>query len=545
MKVKKKTKKNDFYSEAKSFLALVDTGIIYAFLFCMLGIFPLFYENAYQGIGNVKYALFAKTSRFFLIVEIVLIIVRICLIISQYFKGESIDYVVDELKKRSFLDKAVAVYGICVIISFLLCDNMSFAFEGADGWNMGLYSQLVFVGIYFLISWRYQLLEGILKVHLFSSAIVFILGILHRFQIDPLGMYEGLAMHLKVSFLSTLGQSSWYSSYMCTVFFVGIIIFYLSKEKKLRIWTGIYTVLCFAIFVVQNSDSAYMAMVGILLLLGYFSLENKERWLRFIQLIAMMFGTFAGMGILQKIFAARMVPLESLSIFFSQSIFTWIILAISIGLYFLFKNLNDEKMQKFLKMFRKIYKLVPVLLVLGIVGMSVFIYLNTKGYLLQWFGFQSSNMYLYFSDMWGNRRGFNWSIALEAYAGFPFINKLYGIGPDSFSAYLYSVPELAEKLRSYYPTLTLTNAHSEYINSLVCYGVVGLAAWITVLVGGIVYFYRKAKEEPFMIAFALCIMGYACHNIFCYQQVCCTPFLFIALGIGESLTKDENFNTIK
>ena len=57
--------------------------------------------------------------------------------------------------------------------------------------------------------------------------------------------------------------------------------------------------------------------------------------------------------------------------------------------------------------------------------------------------------------------------------------------------------------------------------------------------------YKKAKDNPFMIAFALCIVGYACHNIFCYQQVCCTPFLFITLGIGESLTKSENFNTIK
>ena len=57
--------------------------------------------------------------------------------------------------------------------------------------------------------------------------------------------------------------------------------------------------------------------------------------------------------------------------------------------------------------------------------------------------------------------------------------------------------------------------------------------------------YKKAKENPVMLAFALCITGYACHNIFCYQQVCCTPFLFIALGIGESLTKSENFNTIK
>ena len=147
--------------------------------------------------------------------------------------------------------------------------------------------------------------------------------------------------------------------------------------------------------------------------------------------------------------------------------------------------------------------------------------------------------------MWGNHRGFNWSITIEGYANMPFLNELFGVGPDCYSSYLYSIPEFVEKLQGFYPTQRLTNAHNEYLNSLVCYGALGLLSWLTVLIGGIVYFTKKAKENPFMIAFALCIMGYTCHNIFCYQQVCCTPFLFIAMGIGESLTKSKNFNTIK
>ena len=125
------------------------------------------------------------------------------------------------------------------------------------------------------------------------------------------------------------------------------------------------------------------------------------------------------------------------------------------------------------------------------------------------------------------------------------LHKLFGIGPDSVSAYLYTIPEISDILFNIFRDLKLTNAHNEYLNSLLCYGIVGITAWLSVLIGGIVYFYKKAKENPLMLGFALCIVGYACHNIFCYQQVCCTPFLFIALGIGESLTKSENFNTIK
>ena len=545
MKIKKNVQKKGFIKEAKDFMSLIDTCIIYAFLVCMLGILPLFYENRYQFIGSIKYNVFAKTSRFFLVVELILIMIRICLYIYQHFKGESIDYLLDEIKKRSFLDMTVMVYGVCVIISFFLSKDKTFALNGADGWNMGLYSQLVFVGIYFLISWKKQWLNGILELHLLSSGIVFLLGILHRFHIDPLNMYVNLSLEYKIEFISTIGQATWYSSYMCTVFAIGVAIFYLCKDLKMRILTGIYTVLCFATFVTQNSDSAYIAIAGIYLLLGYFSLRDKEKWLRFLQLIIVMFGTFAGVGLLQRVFADRIIPLDSLSIFFSQSIFTWCVLVFSLVIYFLFKNMEEEKMQRFIYISRKIYVCVPILVVIGIVGLIVFIYLNTSGYLLEKFNYQSSNMYLYFNNYWGNHRGFNWSIAMEAYKGFPFVNKLFGIGPDSFASYLYNVPEIGDKIRSYYPNLRLTNAHCEYLNSLICYGAIGLISWLTVLIGGIRYFYNKAKDNPFMIAFALCIMGYACHNIFCYQQVCCTPFLFIALGIGESLTKSENFNTIK
>ena len=126
-----------------------------------------------------------------------------------------------------------------------------------------------------------------------------------------------------------------------------------------------------------------------------------------------------------------------------------------------------------------------------------------------------------------------------------WIQKLFGVGPDCLSPYLYSSPQVSDALHNLWGNVQLTNAHNEYLNSFVCYGIVGLASWLTVLAGGIRYFYGEAKKNSYMIAFALCIAGYACHNIFCYQQVCCTPILFIALGIGESLTKSENFNTIK
>ena len=48
---------------------------------------------------------------------------------------------------------------------------------------------------------------------------------------------------------------------------VGVTLFYVSEKSWLRILTGIYSIISFGILVTQNSDSAFMAIAGIMLLL--------------------------------------------------------------------------------------------------------------------------------------------------------------------------------------------------------------------------------------------------------------------------------------
>ena len=490
----------------------------------------------------------------------------------------------DFLENLSTLDYLVLIYGICVCLSYAFSNFKEYAWRGAAGWEMGFCSQLIFVATYFILSRKNEWLASIgrrgskkeygyfvstiLGIHLLASSLVFMFGILHRFDMDPLGMYLGLELNQKIEFLSTIGQATWFSSYVCTTFAIGVVLFFISEKIWIRVVSGVYTVLSFGILVTQNSDSAFIAIAGILLLLGYFSLSKIETWIRFLQIVSLMWGTFAGIGMLQRVFVDWAIPLDTLSVFFSQSMFTWGMLLLSLLMYFFYEKYNkedvkkekkeklsyrkkkdfvdkDERCKRIMQITKKIYQGMLIVLVVGFLVTIIFIYLNTKGYLLNWFGYQNIHPYLFFDYHWGSNRGSTWMITWQAFLQMPFYQKLFGVGPDSLSEYLYSVPDISDLLRSLWGNMRLTNAHNEYLNSLMCYGMVGLASWCGVLFGGITYFYKKAKENPFMIGFALCIMSYACHNIFCYQQVCCTPFLFILLGIGESLTKSENFNTIK
>ena len=573
VKKKEKVSKADIW---KAVINEIEQYVIFAYLFGMLCIFPLFYKEQYYKIGDTKFGFFWKTSMLFILASFVFWLVNILiqkvLTKKSYADGKAKkdilqkqSFFTDMLEKLSFLDCAVLVYGICVCLSYAFSNYKAYAFKGASGWEMGLCSQLIFVAIYFFLSKQEDFYKLFLGIHLLTSALVFLFGILHRFNVDPLGMYEGLNLNQKVEFLSTIGQATWFSSYVCTTFAIGMTLFYVSKEKRIRVISGVYTVIAFGILVTQNSDSAFIAIAGILLLLGYYSLSKLEMWIRFLQIVSLMWGTFGVIGLLQRVFADWAIPLDSLSVFFSQSVLTWVMLIVTLFLWVFYQRYGnkdfdikqgkktkkvipfeeEQKSRDTLQITKKIYQGTLVVLVIGIFATIVFIYLNTKGYLLSWFGYQSNHPYLLFDYHWGSNRGSTWMITWQAFLQMPFYQKLFGVGPDSLSEYLYNVPDISDLLRNLWGNMRLTNAHNEYLNSLMCYGIVGLSAWCGVIIGGISYFYKKAKEKPFMIGFALCIMGYACHNIFCYQQVCCTPFLFLLMGIGESLTKSENFNTIK
>ena len=79
----------------------------------------------------------------------------------------------------------------------------------------------------------------------------------------------------------------------------------------------------------------------------------------------------------------------------------------------------------------------------------------------------------------------------------------------------------------------LTNAHNEFLNLLICIGAGGLISFLLLLGAGARRFYRIGKTHPEILMGLLAICSYAAHNFFCYQQVCCTPFLFLILGLSE------------
>lgn len=180
-------------------------GAVAVFVFALFALYPLYFQNRYANMGNAKYDFFKTAYTIFIPVMLLsclcyLFLKRKVLLIKTIFR------------EMVLADWFILAYVIACWISYWLSDYKDTAFWGYDGWFMGVMTQTVFVLLYFFVSrwflwhWSYWWFITV------PSAIVFLLGILHRFNVDPLKMYDGLDESIKILFLSTLGQATWYSS---------------------------------------------------------------------------------------------------------------------------------------------------------------------------------------------------------------------------------------------------------------------------------------------------------------------------------------------
>ena len=509
-------------------LSKVNNLIISLYLLVMLGFFPLFYRYQYANMGDEKYKIFLYVSSACVVVSFLLCVWRI-----------------KDIRLYP-LDTAVLLYFSAAVTSFLLSNFKEAAWKGADGWFMGLLSQILFVAVYFLIAktWTYR--PWALPLLEVSSAIVFVIAIFHRFDVDLLPIYGDLKEKYKVLFLSTMGQSSWYSSFLCTVFPIGLYIFFSEKEKKKRTLAGIYTAIAMMSLVTQNTDSAFLSLFVVMMVLFYLSFDGKMK--EFLEVILLILASFCFMGICQRIFVARMIPIDTMSLFMSQSVWVWIAFVAVMGIYLwkygkeLFaktksssnkKNKNVQTVQN--SQSKRWFWVVFICVVAVVLFTILFIIANTIGLLQNAFGYQTTNNYLLFDNQWGNGRGFAWKFAVTTFAELPFLQKVFGVGPDCFSAYAASVPEYLEQMKAFWGDLVLTNAHNEYLTKLYTLGIAGLTAYVAMLATGFTTFMKNRDKNLILPAFALCIVSYMAHNIFCYEQVCCTPFFYILMGIGSNL----------
>lgn len=408
------------------------------------------------------------------------------------------------------------------------------ALWGSFGWNMGWMSQLSFVLIYFAVSRFGRYYRVILGAFCGSAFVVFVIGILHRLMIDPIGFYEGLEGYQMAQFLSTMGQATWYASFLVVALPVGVAVFLFAEKKRWRILGGVYMAAGFASLVTQNSDSAYFAFAGFMLIYFLLCLDGRGTINRFAEVCTFFFAAGKVMGFLMQMRPNPDLEYDFITKFMLEGRSTWVLLGLCI-VWDIFLYVRRNKPYSAVRM-TLVKRAVVVLAAAGVLVMAGLIVLQTKGVIPGRLGeVLGSVSYFNWNDAWGNGRGRIWSFAVKVFAGESLIHKLFGVGPDCFGS--YTMAAHGKEVNLLWGDKMLTNAHNEWMTALVNTGILGAASYIGIFVTAIRRFLKAWRQEYLLAGAAASVVSYMAYNFFCYQQVCCTPFVFMLLGAGEYLLR--------
>lgn len=442
----------------------------------------------------------------------------------------------------------ISVTDGCVLVYIVLCGIAVIsggfyedALWGYPGWNMGLMSQLSFVLLYLLVSGfgkYYRLILGVLCA---AACIAYALGILHRLMIDPIGFYEGITDWQKTQFLSTLGQATWYGSFLAVTLPVGMGVFLYTDRKGFRILSGVFMTLGFCTLVTQNSDSAYFALAGVLTVFFMISVEERTKLCRFVWMLTLLFASGKVMYFLMQIHPNPEFEADFITELMWTSGVTWVLFGLSlfasVALYMTEIKSGPRKYPE--ETVRKLRLAVPVTVVAAIVGVILVIILQTRGMLPRSVSDRLADVsYFTWHNEWGNGRGRIWQFSVKMFAEADVVHKLFGVGPDCFHSYVAA--HYSDEQLLYWGSRQLTNAHNEWMTSLVNIGILGTAAYLGIYVTAIRRFCRMNQHNILLAGIAASCVSYMCYNFFCYQQVLCTPFIFLLMGIGEYILKEPN-----
>ncbi len=477
-------------------------AVNYLYLVLLFSFYPMIFSpiQGYNNMGTIKWRIWA--------------VMTVALIIYDLVMGAGDRASFWTHRRLSPVSIAMMVYLAATTISFFMAEDKKTALIGASGWFTGLLFQYGIVAVFFSISIFGSIDKRLIYIMLISAMIVFTIGVFHRFQVDIIGIYRNLSEDDYPRFLSTIGQATWYSSYLCLIFPVGLHLFVYSEETRDKYVSGAFIALSAATLVTQNSDTAYLAFFAILACYFVFSLRNKSdgrgELTRLGQVTLIMSAVVLVIGILERIFADRLVRLDEVSLKMAQGIIP--VIGLMAGTTVIYVDCKKYKVKKcFVIGTAFIFLIVGVILVAG----------------------AASEVYFTPGRDWGNGRGLIWMRTWQMFRDLPFINKIFGIGPGMF----YS------KINSY-TELLLANAHNEWVTAIIEFGILGGVSYLAIFVTAIVMSCRNSRKgrnssfagaPNFEYIIVSMTIAYVIHGMFNYQQCISTPMFFALMGMYCSL----------
>lgn len=512
------------------------------YMVVLMAVMPLYTtETGYLHIGTEKCLFFRSAS--VMACKVILPVAAFYLIfrLIQWIRTENHSRI--KMCDISVTDLSAIVYFIAVSASYL---HTSFkeetvwgdTFYGTDGWYLGLLTQLLFLGIYLMVSRLWQRRDWMIVLWAVPMTIVCLLGYLNRFGIYPLEMKA-----TGPQYISTIGNINWYCGYIVTV--VSVFAYYLwqggglCKKKWISILLYAFLGVGLATLVTQGSSSgavALLVLLGVLYLLSVREGEKLQRfWSGCILLSAVCILTWG----IRHIWPEAITYVEGTTDLLTLSPLPFLMLAISLLCWYLVRRSCRKE-----HFSGKVWAALGVA-AWGAAGIAVAVYivllaLNTRypGSI----GRLSELGMFTFNSSWGSNRGITWTAGLTCFMDQDLAGKLLGVGPDAMAMYIHSGadPALKQMVEDYFGRLMLTNAHNEWLTVLINEGLLGAAGYIGLIITAIRRYLKAGSTDTLAGAAGMGILAYTVNNVFSFQQVMSTSAVFLILGIGEACMRSKN-----
>ncbi len=495
-----------------------------AYLLLIFGVYPFYMKQGYVDIGKAKYHFFIYSSLaaagIFTLISALLALQSV----YQWLKKRRLHLI--DWNKLSAVDLFVIMYAAEIFISYVFSDFQEEALWGTEGWYMGLVLKLTLCAFYFFISRLWDGNRIVWYTAFAVSGAVFALGLLDRFSIHLISLEIR-----QPEFISTLGNINWFSGYLSVLAPVGICMFLFQNKKiYLKLFYGIYTIISFMAGLSQGGDSIFLFFAALFFMLFWISLE-KETWFRDYFLLIFLWGFSAQAVRLMRVFMPDRYNYDTNNLC-AYATGSNITLAAGVFGILIYGMLSWKKEKLFLNAHvKKTVRKAMVLLLLG--GLALWLLISGLNTFTGIPGLEQKSFFL-LNERWGNGRGAAFSIAFDSFRQMPFLHKFTGVGADCFSVYVYSLPDMAVKLREAFGNSRLTNAHNELLTCLINEGISGVFLFMGIMVSFVKKCMKKGTDNYILYALAVCVICYLSNNMVSFEQVLNLPFLFLLMGMGSA-----------
>lgn len=502
----------------------IAAGVTGVYVFIILTIFPLYTHDKYFDILGARYVFF-KCWGISLSVLLAFLGILYLFIDARNNVSSPPAYIrflnafrISNIKKHLMItDIFFIVMMLSMTISTIGSDFREESFFGNAGRYQGLECWIIYFITYISISRTFKFKKFYLDYAILAGCFACIWGTMDFFWLDPFGFFNNVSEAQKGMFASSIGNLNTYTNYTIMVFALAGTLFVIEKHPLKSIFYGITAFIGCAGSVFGLADNIVLGFFGFYLFLPFFTFKNRRQFVRYLILIDLLlisaFLFWVGLKLphnyWQSSFFQDLVSKPGIAFMFIP--FTVVVVAVAIILYKLKPNYGEEvgsNLNPFdSKLDIRFKKVYIALVIFGFVVVTyILLDMNVfKQHTDLWRQIPSSHQ-LVFDDNWGTHRGHNWRIAFTNFTeNFSIFQRLFGYGPDTYL--VVSERTFYEEMVNRYGEV-YDSAHNEYINYLICEGLVGLICYLGMFITGIRTGIKNLKNNPIILAPIIAVISY-------------------------------------